>query len=337
MLLMTGTSDLIRAVVTGPATVDFHASWVDNAAGTITPGRTNTAVSSAATYTLIAGPGASTQRNAQTITGANRSALSNATITIQHYDGSTSIDIIPAFVLASGEHFEWLDGSGFKLFDSGGQQKVLFTVPGRLLRTTFLTSGSSHTTHREARFLFAQIQAGGGGGGATTTGATNSAAGGGGSSGGYAEKAFNVTGNTAYTYAIGAGGASAAVGSNSTFAVAGLTVTALGGTAGASQTVAAPPLVSLGGATPAVSTNGDANGAGECGEGGNCEAAAIAISGRGGSSKFGGGGNSRTSQGAGTAAIAFGSGGGGGCTLSGGASTAGGAGTAGVIIVDEYA
>lgn len=337
MLLLTSTSDLIQCVTNTAATLDVHASWVDNASGTITPGRTLTAISSGLTTTIVAAPGSSTQRNVQTLTLTNRDAALSDTITVQQVGGATTVDVGPTFVLAPGEYAQWLDGVGWRTFDNRGNAKVTINVAGRWLKTTVLTSGTTHTTQNDTRTIFLRMLAGGGGGGACTTAITNSAAAGGGSAGGYAEKTFTVQGNTAYTYAIGGGGGSAAAGGITTFAVAGTTVTCNGGLAGASQTVAAPPLVSLGGATPAVSTNGDVNGGGQCGEGGNCEAAAVAKSGSGGGGPFGGPGLGRTSQGNGNAAIGRGAGGGGACILSGGANTTGGAGTAGVIIVDEYA
>lgn len=336
MLLLTSTSDLLRVVTNSAATLDVHASWVDNASGTITPGRTNTAIASAATTTVVGSPAASTQRNLQSLTLQNRDAALADTVTIQHFDGTTSVDLFTA-VLAAREHLEWLDGQGFKVYDNRGNLKTMINVAGRWLKTTALISGTAFTTQNDTRTIFLRMWAGGGGGGACTTAVTNSAAGGGGASGGYAEKTFAVQGNVAYTFAIGGGGASAAAGGITTFAVAGVTVTCNGGLAGASQTVAAPPLVSLGGATPAVSTNGDVNGGGQAGEGGNCEAAAVAKSGHGGSAEVGGCGNSRTSQGIGNAAIGRASGGGGACILSGGATVAGGAGTGGLIIVEEYA
>lgn len=334
MLLLTSASDIIRVVTNSAANADVHASWVDNVSGTITPGRTNTAISSAATTTVVAAPG-SGQRNVQTLSIRNRHASLADTITVQHFDGTTSIDLYTT-TLSPTEALEFLDGVGFLCFDAQGRVKQAFDAAGRWLKTTVYTTGSgNHTTHPDARVIFVRLWAGGGGGGATTTAATNSAAGGGGSAGGYAEKIFNILGNTAYAYVVGGGGASGGNGNNSTFAVAGVTVTANAGLAGANQTVAAPPLVSLGGAPPAVSTNGDLNGSGDPGEGGNCEAAAVAISGRGGSSMVGAGGLARTTQGNGNNAVGFASGGGGGLTLSGGASTTGGTGSSGLIIIDE--
>ena len=104
MLLLTSTSDIVR-VVTGSAvsTITVHASYVDNASGTITPGRTNTNITTATTTTIVASPGASTQRNVKLISITNNHATSSCQITVQHFDGTTSTDLMGVTV-AAGEN-----------------------------------------------------------------------------------------------------------------------------------------------------------------------------------------------------------------------------------------
>lgn len=100
MLLLTSTSDIIRVVTGSAADVDVHASWVDNASGTITPGRTNTApITTATTTTVVGSPGASTQRNVKTLYIHNVSATVTTTVTVQHFDGTNSIDLINCTLL----------------------------------------------------------------------------------------------------------------------------------------------------------------------------------------------------------------------------------------------
>lgn len=215
---------------------------------------------------------------------------------------------------------------------------------GRFLKTTVLTSGTSHTVSGATRTIFVRVQAGGGGGGAIATALSSGGGGGGGSAGGYAEKTFTVTPNTAYTYAIGAAGAAGTAGGNggvggvSTFAVGAVTVTANGGLGGIGGTAVAQVQAFLGGASPAVSTSGDVNGGGAPGGYGLSLRAngVAAVSGAGGSCLFGAGGNSVNTQSVGAAGIGKGAGGSGACLLSGGASVDGGAGLAGIIVVDEY-
>ena len=120
MILLTSGSDLLQVVTGDAVTVDVHASWVDNAAGTITPGRTNTAISTAATTTVVGSPGASTQRNVQTLNVRNKHASSTCDVTIQHTDGSTAVELIK-YVLAAGQQLQYIDGEGWKVIDASGQ------------------------------------------------------------------------------------------------------------------------------------------------------------------------------------------------------------------------
>lgn len=101
MLLLTSTSDIIR-IVTGSAvsTITVNTSWVDNASGTITPGRTNTNITTATTTTIVGSPGASTQRNVKGIYITNNNASSSCQITVQHFDGTTSTDLMGVTLLA---------------------------------------------------------------------------------------------------------------------------------------------------------------------------------------------------------------------------------------------
>ena len=215
---------------------------------------------------------------------------------------------------------------------------------GRYLGTTVLTSGTSFTTGSLTNKIFIRVQAGGGAGGGGATAAVSASAGGGGSAGGYAEKTFTVAPSTAYTYAIGAAGAAGAagandglVGGNSTFAVGATTVTAFGGLGGIGMAATTTVTSVLGGASPAISTNGDVNTGGEPGDPGIAFTGLLANSGAGGSSIFGSGGNGRITAGTGAIGVGNGAGGSGGVVLNGSSAVAGGVGLAGIIVVDEYA
>jgi hypothetical protein len=101
MLLLASTSDIIR-VVTGTtgSSIQVHASWVDNASGTITPGRTNTAaIVTNTTTTVVAAPGASTQRNVKHLNITNAHATVATQVTVQHFDGTTSEDLMGVTLL----------------------------------------------------------------------------------------------------------------------------------------------------------------------------------------------------------------------------------------------
>lgn len=127
MLLLTSTSDILR-VVTGSAvsTITVHASWVDNASGTVTPGRTNTNITTATTTTIVASPGASTQRNIKTV-GITNNSSSSCTITVQHFDGTNSVDLMGVTLLA-GENLYLLESGDWQHHDSNGAE-YSYSVP----------------------------------------------------------------------------------------------------------------------------------------------------------------------------------------------------------------
>jgi hypothetical protein len=72
MILLTTSSDLIQIITGGTQQIKVHASYVDVNGSTVTPGRTNTAIASAATTTVVGGPGspATLARGAPESTGS---------------------------------------------------------------------------------------------------------------------------------------------------------------------------------------------------------------------------------------------------------------------------
>jgi hypothetical protein len=145
MLLLTSTSDILR-VVTGSAvaTIGVHASWVDNNAGTITPGRTNTAISTATTTTVVGAPAASTQRNVQSLIITNNHASLATTVVLQHFDGTTSVDLFSVTLLA-GENLNFCGGSWHHRDAQGGD----YTYAGPPVTNLGATGTIAETMPRE--------------------------------------------------------------------------------------------------------------------------------------------------------------------------------------------
>lgn len=111
MLLLTSTSDIVRVVTGSSANVVCHASYVDNNSGTITPGRTNTAaITTATTTTIVGSPGSGVQRNVKGIYITNNHASASTQVTVQHYDGTNSEDLMGVTLLA-GENLV-MDANG---------------------------------------------------------------------------------------------------------------------------------------------------------------------------------------------------------------------------------
>lgn len=340
MIFLSSTVDLLQVISTSTVALKVNASWIDLLGTAATPGRTNTAISTATTTNVVASPASSTTRNLKSMYINNTDASASETITVQHTDGTT---VIPLWIgsLNAGDVLQYNEIDGFTVIDKTGARKIA-AAGGRLLKTTFLSTGSTFTTSGQTNSMRVR-QCGGGGGGAGCTSVASAASyGGGGGGGAYAEKLFSVTPNTAYTYAIGTAGAgnsgaAGGNGGNTTFTVGGTTVTAPGGTGA----VVATATVTVGtgyagGAGGTVPTNGDLNAPGQAGTGGVMAAVTpLGISGNGGGSFFGEGGVGLSAAGNGVAGTGFGSGGGGAATGASAVRT-GGAGTVGAIYVDEY-
>ena len=146
MLLLTSTSDVIRIVTASAvSTIGVHASWADNASGTISLGRTNTAITTAATTTIVAAPGASTQRNVKTLLISNNHASSACFITVQHFDGVTSVDLDAVTLLAQESLV--LQETGVLLhYDATGAR---YTYNGPIFQNQGVAGTLAETVQRE--------------------------------------------------------------------------------------------------------------------------------------------------------------------------------------------
>jgi hypothetical protein len=122
MLLLTSINDKLQITTSGSVATDVHASWVDNASGTITPGRTNTPFASASTFDVVAAPASNVQRNVKTLNIRNKDAALTQTVTVQHTDGSTVATLFKCD-LAAGEELEYTDSLGWVAYDATGRVK----------------------------------------------------------------------------------------------------------------------------------------------------------------------------------------------------------------------
>lgn len=148
MLLLTSSTDKIQVVTDAAVTVDVHASYMDYNGSTITPGRTNTAISTQATTDVVAAPAASTQRNVKVLNIRNTHTTSSVNITVQHVaSGGTAVQLFKCSLLA-GEHLIFADEVGWQHFDSNGNLVVGTSIRfERRLRvnTTQIVSGTGMT------------------------------------------------------------------------------------------------------------------------------------------------------------------------------------------------
>lgn len=123
MLILASTSDLLRVTTSSTATTDVHASYVDVSGSTITPGRTNTAISSATTTTVVGSPGSSTFRTVKTLTVRNRHASTSQDVTVIHTDGTNAMECVKV-TLTAGDALHYDERSGFRVLDNLGRVKM---------------------------------------------------------------------------------------------------------------------------------------------------------------------------------------------------------------------
>jgi hypothetical protein len=122
MLLLTNTTHILEVATTTTAAIDVSASYVDITSTTFTPGSQDTAITTATTTTVIAAPGASTQRQVKQLTIKNKGAVSN-TITVKK-DISGTEYVVFAASLSAGDMVQYTDGNGFVVLDVAGRTKT---------------------------------------------------------------------------------------------------------------------------------------------------------------------------------------------------------------------
>jgi len=112
MLNLVLTTDKLRLVTDAAVTVDVHASFVDLSGTTVTPGKQNTAFTTATTTDIVNVPGAFTVRNVKTLHIRNKHATSSVGVTVT-YDQNGTVFEIHKVTLLAGEMLEYVEGIGF--------------------------------------------------------------------------------------------------------------------------------------------------------------------------------------------------------------------------------
>jgi hypothetical protein len=145
LLLLTSTSDKIQVITSSTADIDVHASYVDLAAGVVTPGRTNSKITTATTTDVVGAPAASTTRNVKTLHVANIHASSSNVVTLQLTDGTNVIQIESVTLLA-GERISYREGIGTRVIDAQGIEKVQPPVVAPIYVKSLSADQSNSTT-----------------------------------------------------------------------------------------------------------------------------------------------------------------------------------------------
>ena len=120
-MFMDGANDLITVITDATADIECQASWADNNAGTITPGRTNTAsIATATTTTIVAAPGAGKQRSVRHLNIRNNHASTACTVTVNHTDG-TNVEVVFKTILAAGKQIVYGENGIWVYYDANGK------------------------------------------------------------------------------------------------------------------------------------------------------------------------------------------------------------------------
>ena len=144
MIILDATTDSLQAVLAGAVVTtepSFYASYIDVTTSTYTPGENHGATTGATDVTLVAAPGASTQRQVKYVSIYNRDTAS-VTVTIE-LDVSATDTILTRAILQPNETLEYTDGQGWKTRDSNGNVKsqASLGVSAISAGTTQATSG----------------------------------------------------------------------------------------------------------------------------------------------------------------------------------------------------
>lgn len=142
MLILDTTSSDIKIITSAGQALDVHASYADNASGTITPGHANTIIGTATTTEVVGSPGSSTQRNVKLLSAFNNGSAAN-TVTIEHYDGTTTI-LLCKMTLAVGDALHYSEASGFYHLNASGM--VLTAAANGAVAQTASTTGIKGTS-----------------------------------------------------------------------------------------------------------------------------------------------------------------------------------------------
>lgn len=136
MLLLTSTGDLLRVVTTQAVTTHVHVSFVDidTSTSAVTPGRTNTNITTATTKTITASPGSGVVRTVKSVSIANTHASTTQGVTVLHTDGTTAVDLLDV-QLSPGASLQYDEHHGWTVRDSRGRI-MTYSEGGGLPATT---------------------------------------------------------------------------------------------------------------------------------------------------------------------------------------------------------
>lgn len=145
-LILADTGDTVEVVTaSGVSTINVYAAWADITTTALTPGLTNSLITTATTTTVVAAPGASTQRQVKMLTVYNSHASSSNAISVQVYDG-TNRAVLVKYTLLAGETLQWSEDENFRVIDASGQIKSVVAADTELPAAAALADNTANPT-----------------------------------------------------------------------------------------------------------------------------------------------------------------------------------------------
>ena len=155
------TGDLLTVVTAGGADVSVHVSYEDRKGhAPSTGGRKNTAITAAATTTVLEGPsGGSNERQITVLNIRNIDVTSN-TVTVKHNDGTNNVEVYK-IVLVAGAQVQWTEQHGWQLVTTLPSGATLYTAPADVVNSAADTladfTGLTHTVEAGDKYYFRAV------------------------------------------------------------------------------------------------------------------------------------------------------------------------------------
>jgi hypothetical protein len=145
MIILSSTSDILRVITSAASQIEVHASYGDYtvSGGTVDFNRTNTAITTATTTTVVASPGSGIKRNVKHLNITNDHASASCSVTVEHFDGTTAAELIQVIILP-GENMVLGEDGRWTHYDANG---AVYPPAGKGMydgfSTAFMKSGTA--------------------------------------------------------------------------------------------------------------------------------------------------------------------------------------------------
>lgn len=125
MLVLSSTNSIVRLITTGTANIDVQCAIVDHTTSgdTFAAREQTTAITTATTTTIATAPASGKIANVKFVSARNKHASTANTLTFEHYNGTTAVELFKCTLQASEVAVMNADGVWF-VYDSNGGVKV---------------------------------------------------------------------------------------------------------------------------------------------------------------------------------------------------------------------